>query len=45
MTSFDAYLSILGFVSIIKVRGVGNKVERGVILEVGTCIQQRAGML
>lgn len=40
-----AHLSILGVISVVKVRGVGNKVECGVILEEGTCIQQRARML
>ena len=39
------YLSILGIVVVVKVVGVGNKVERGVIFEEGTCIQQRARML
>ena len=40
-----AYLSILGIIAIVKVAGVGNKVECGVILETSTCIQQRARML
>jgi hypothetical protein len=40
-----AYLSILGIIAIVKVAGVGNEVECGVILEQGTCIQQRARML
>ena len=41
----DTYLSILGIIAIVKVRGVGNKVECGVVFEEGTCIQQRARML
>jgi len=41
----DTYLSILGIIAIVKVIGVGNKVEWGVILEGCTCIQQRARML
>ena len=47
--SFDGrgytYLSILGIIAIVKLFGVGNEVERGVIFEEGTCIQQRARML
>ena len=39
------YLGSLGIVAIVKVAGVGNKVEWGVIFEGGTCIQQRARML
>ena len=39
------YLSILGIVVIVKVVGVGNKVECGIILEERTCIQQCARML
>ena len=39
------YLSSLGIIVVGKVRGVGNEVECGIILEVGTCIQQRARML
>jgi hypothetical protein len=38
-------LSILGYIAVVKVWGVGNKVECGVILEVSTCIQQGTGML
>ena len=41
----DTYLSILGIIAIVRVVGVGNKVEWGVILEECTCIQQRARML
>jgi len=41
----DTHLSILGIIAIVQVAGVGNKVEWGVILEGGTCIQQRARML
>lgn len=40
-----AYLSIPGIMAMVRVVGVGNKVECGVILEEGTCVQQRAGML
>ena len=41
----DTHLSILGIIAIVQVTEVGNKVECGVILEGGTCIQQRARML
>jgi len=41
----DTHLSILGIIAIVQVIGVGNKVECGVVLEGGTCIQQRARML
>ena len=39
------HLGGLGVVSIVKVAGVGNKVECGVVFEEGSCIQQRARML